>query len=271
MRWHGGRWFTGGPPNHPRDVPVVVGAPVIRSRPGIAVWVERRLTPEHIRWVDGVAVTTPAFAVAFEVRRARSIAEAVTAVDMACYDDLVSLSEMRDFLGEDLRGWAGVARARDVLSRCDENSWSPAESRARLLWDESDYGHRPLCNAPLFDEDGNHLVTPDLLDEIAGVVVEYDGEDHWNRRRWLRDVDRLAPYRRLGLEPVVLTSRDLRDVVRFDQRLRQGYEVARTMSPVEYATLQPPAWWEPTHTVARRRALSPGQRAKLLRYRRPTE
>ena len=61
----------------------------------------------------------------------------------------------------------------------------------RVLW-QLQMGSRPLlCNRPIFDADGNHLFTPDLLDPVAGIVGEYDGADHRVVDRRRTDLDRI--------------------------------------------------------------------------------
>ena len=69
----------------------------------------------------------------------------------------------------------GIPQCRDALVLADENSWSPWETRMRLVWMLDAGFPRPLCNPPIFDRFGQHIGTPDLLDPEAGVVGEYDG------------------------------------------------------------------------------------------------
>ncbi len=54
----------------------------------------------------------------------------------------------------------------------------------------------------------------------------------------------------------------------FVARLDDAYaRAARTPRHARLWTADPPAWWVPTMTVEQRRALTPDQRARFLRYR----
>lgn len=53
----------------------------------------------------------------------------------------------------------------------------------RLCWCREVTRARLRCNPPVFDLEGRHLLTPDLLDVDHGVSGEYDGAVH------LGDVD----------------------------------------------------------------------------------
>lgn len=267
LRWQGATWFTGETSRRePRPVTVAVSTFDIRPQAGIAVSGES-VAPALRRWVDGVPVADPRAALSFEMRYAGHEAAAAVALDLACFDDLVSVQEMEEFLSTQ-NGWTGVPRARAALALADENSWSPTESRARMLWSLSGLG-TPLANRPVFDGQSSHIATPDLLDPRTGVLVEYDGAAHLTEAGRHRDVGREATYRRHGLEPVTMTSSDLRDPSGFLRRLRDAYQRAALSAAHCDWTTSLPAGWTPTHTVALRRALDLDQRQRLLRYRRP--
>ncbi len=213
-----------------------------------------------------MVLVRPHGAVSFEVRRRTTrLADAVACLDMACWTDTVSLAEVRDHLARQGR-CVGAPLLRAALALADENSWSPQESRARLVWVGAGLP-RPRCNAPVFDLTGRHLGTPDLLDPVTGVVAEYDGRVHLGRR--LQDVRREEVFRDHGLEYVTTLAGD-RGPDGFLTRLRRAYDRARTArdrgEPCGWS-VDPPPWWIATHTVARRRALSPALRERLLRYR----
>jgi hypothetical protein len=127
--------------------------------------------------VDGLAVTIAARSVCDEARHADTLEDAVAAIDMAAYSDLVSLDEV---WGHNLTlwTWTGVPQSRKAIGLADENSWSPQESYMRCVWVRRAGLPRPLSNTPIFDRWGRHVATPDLLDPAAGVVGEYDGELH---------------------------------------------------------------------------------------------
>lgn len=264
--WLGGQWFTGttayGVPR-----PVCLSVQKVRPRPSVLI-TEERFDPRLVVVHDGLAVTDAPSSTTFEMRHAESEVEAAVCWEMAAYDDLIDREQALGSL-DTLDGRAGVRRARGALPWVDENSWSPWETRMKWIWIFEARLPRPLCNQPVFDRLGRHLMTPDLLDPEAGLVGEYDGEMHAQASRRRSDRDRAALCRELGLELVVMMRGDTADPGGVVDRMRSAR--ARAAFAAESArawTVEPPPWWTPTETVAQRRALSPGQRAGFLRYRR---
>ncbi|MEO5852278.1 MAG: hypothetical protein ABIQ15_07175 [Nocardioides sp.] len=268
LRWQGGAWFDGRRPDGTTLlVPLAIGNSKVRVQESFALSAER-LLPRDILVVDGLRVTEPVRSVCFEARYAVGVRDAVTWLDMAAYSDLCSVAECVAYAGY-LNGWTGVPRLRQALPLVEENSWSPLETRARLVWVLDAGLAPPLCNAPIFDRAGRHLLTPDLLDVEAGLVGEYDGSLHLEGRQRRRDRDRLEIYRSLGLEVVTIFSGDLVDRDRLASRILAAYRrCLREPESRRAWTTRLPAWWIRTDTVAHRRALDDDQRARLLRIRR---
>ena len=78
----------------------------------------------------------------------------------------------------------------------------------------------------------------------AGLVVEYDGDDHRPARRHSSDVDREALFRRHRLEVTRVTGPDLADRAKVVRRLHGGRALARFEAPSRRTwTLVPPPWW----------------------------
>jgi hypothetical protein len=266
LHWMGGRWFEGRRRGVDLPVVLVTGDAGIRTAPGLVVS-EEQLMPPEIVVVDGLRVTTAVRSVLWEMRYAEDELGAVTALDMGCYSDLVSVEEATGYTAT-LGTWTGVPLARTGLTRPDENAWSPTEVSMRDIWDRATGLRRPLANVPLFSIDGKHLVTPDLIDPVAGVVGEYDGAGHLDRATRTRDVRRDDLYRRLGLEQVTMTAPDLADPATLVARLHGAHERGAAAPPEDRTwTIDPPSWWKPTRTVAQRRALTVLERSKFLRYR----
>ena len=120
-----------------------------------------------------------------------------------------------------------------------------------------------LCNRPVFDVDGRHLVTPDLLDVEAGVAGEYQGEHHFHRDQRRVDVEREQRLRAAGLEYVEIMGGDTAEQV--VARLRATYaRAARMPAAARRWTLERPPGWIATDTVDQRRSLSRDQRRRLL-------
>jgi hypothetical protein len=241
LRWQGGRWFTGSAADGSLlDVPATCVGSHRDRRSGI-VFTKERLQPDDVTRVDGLVVTTAVRSVVFEMRYAPSVAAAVRAVDMACFNDLVSLDEVADEVARCV-AWTGIQQARDALALADENAWSPAEVDFRLLWTQVGWLGPVLCNQPVFDLRGQHLVTPDLLDPVAGVIGEYQGVHHFERSQRRRDVTRETLLRDHGLEYVERIAGE--EPTRFLIRLRSAYaRAARQQSSDRRWTIeQPPSW-----------------------------
>jgi len=268
LRWLGDPWSGGLERDGVglRPVTLVIASQDIRPQPGMALSAER-LGPDELLRVDGLVLTNAIRSVCFEVRYADGLHEAVTWLDMAAYSDLVSAPELEVF-AKSLNGWTGVPLLRKALPLMKENSWSPQETRVRLVWTLVAELPTPLCNRPIFDRAGHHLGTPDLLDPVAGLVGEYDGALHLQGTQRRRDRERDETYRRHGLEVVTILRGDLAERDRLASRLLEAYARCRPQPRAQRLwTTDLPAWWTPTDTVERRRALTDAQRERLLRYR----
>ena len=268
LRWAWARYFNGtDSAGRLLPVPLAVMHSDIRGRPGILVTTER-LAPRDLTDIDGFGITTHVRSVGFEMRYAASVWDAVIVIDMAAYDDLVTIEEMWAYVAT-LNGWTGVPQCRAALALANENSWSPMETFMRLVWVVLCGFPVPLCNQPVFDRGGHHVGTPDFLDVEAGVVGEYEGPVHLDGTRRSKDLAREADYRRLGLEYVAMVGADrpalsttvVPRMIEARQRARFEAESKRAW------TVVPPPWWTSTTTVAARRSLTERQRERLLRYR----
>lgn len=268
LRWSGAMWFDGlaGDGVTRRPVPVLTGCGAIRPQHGIAVSSELR-RPGEIVEVDGLAVTIPVRSALFEVRYAESITSAVVAADMTMEADLATPQELTAYAAT-LGTWTGIPQAREALPLARENSWSPQEPRLRVLWKLLAGFPEPLCNRPVFDLSGRHIGTPDLLDPVSGVVGEYEGVVHLKRRQRGIDVRREQALRDAGLECFSVVAADWADETVIAARIRSAYARAASRPVSERAwTIEQPAWWVPTHTVALRRALSARERQVWLSNR----
>lgn len=266
LHWLGAAWFDGTTDGEARrDVPLSTLRHVA-GQPGVQVSQEFVL-PAEITVLDGLAITVALRSVVFEMRYAAGLGDAIEALDMACYADMVSLTEVRDHLTR-IGPVTGIQQARDALQEADENSWSPRETRMRGVWVRRAGLPRPLCNQPVFTLEGRHVGTPDLIDPVLGVIGQYNGGDHLSLAGAATDVTQDAAYRELGLEPVTMLATDWADLDGITDRLRAAAARAEARTAAPGWTVVPPSWWTPTTSVAQRRALSAWQRERLLRYRR---
>ncbi|HET8665300.1 MAG TPA: hypothetical protein VFM08_13370 [Nocardioides sp.] len=269
LSWLGARWFDGSRRGAPLPVTVATADRSIRPQPGFGIVTsEERMSPRELTVHRGLRVTTAIRSLFFEMRYAASDTEAVQYADMAAYDDLVSRAELGAFVAVN-SGWTGVGRTRVGASDMSENAWSPAEVTMRRTWEHDAGLPRPLCNRPVFDLNGRHLGTPDLIDPVAGVLGEYNSALHLEGAQRSIDVDREARFRAAGLECVEMLTGDLTDPFPFIRRLRGAYARAARIPVADRRwTIEPPAWWVPTFTVEQRRNLTPAERERLLGYRR---
>jgi hypothetical protein len=264
LRWRGGHWFSGsaGDGTLELPVPVVVSRRRIRPQPLLRLC-EERLSQSEIEVVDGIRVTTAARSTAFAMRYALSLHDAVVALDMACFHDLVSIEEVQAWVDRH-PSWTGIEQARLAVPLADENAWSPMEVVQRMDWP----GGPVLTNRPVFDLDGRHIGTPDLIDPVAGVVGEYEGEIHLTGARRAKDLRREEAFREHGLEPVTMVAADRRDPGPYVERVRSAYRRALARPATDRRwTLDLPPWWVSTFTVAERRDLDESQRTVWLRLR----
>ena len=131
------------------------------------------------------------------------------------------------------RGFRRSPTVAAALPHSSEDARSPKESELRLVWVHDADLREPRVNPGLYDARGRFVCVPDLLDEEAGMVVEYDGEEHRSVRRHHADVHREDRCRRLGLEYCTVTAPDLRNVTGLVERLGATRARARFLPPVE--------------------------------------
>jgi len=266
LRWAGGRYFSG--TTHRGTTPLPIALAVndkrrLRLQDGLEIC-EEYLRPDDVIEVDGLPLTCHERSVCRVLRSTRHLEDRVRHLDMAAFDDLCSPGEVEAYARERLAGHPHVTRIWQALPYAEENSWSPMEPVMRVSWLQTRRA-RLLVNAPIFDERGRHLITPDLFDPIACVAGEYDGAPHEGVDPRERDLDREELYRGLGIELVTMMSADLAGRERFVGRLTSAYRRAGTLRRTRSWTLDQPHWWVDTSTVAARRGLSGRQREIWLR------
>jgi hypothetical protein len=220
----------------------------IRKQPGDDL-IRDLLRPREIVFIGHVPCAVVLRATFDAMRYSRDVREAAVALDMMAAAELASIKRMGIYLLAK-QAWEGIQKCRDAVPLADEHSRSPQESRMRLVWVLDALRPRPLANPPLFDLNGRLLGYPDLIDPAAGVVGEYDGEDHRDVTRHSSDVDREATFRDHGLEVFRVTGPDLRKVGPVVDRIHSAYRRATHVPPERRTwTLTPPPWWPPTESL----------------------
>jgi hypothetical protein len=222
-------------------VAVVVGpGQSRRARPGIR-FLQDRIGPAIV--MHGVPLHHPPRLVVDEMRLAVDLESAVVAADAGLAAGLVTADELADCLARHA-GWDGVPQARRAAKLADGRSASPPETRLRLAWVLGAGLPRPQVNPPVFSTTGRLLGYPDLLDEEAGLAIEYDGADHRRVGRQTSDNRRERLLREHGLDVERVTILDLLDRHALVAQLRaaRARAVSRPQSRRTW-TLQAPRGW----------------------------
>ncbi|MGI8523738.1 MAG: hypothetical protein ACR2K3_10585 [Nocardioides sp.] len=253
LRWRGAGFFdaTQYPLEGLLPVPVVLAGGLLRPDPRLLIS-RAQLAPSEWEQVRGIRCTTVQRALFDEVVRRGQLRSGVVAVDMAMAAGLISCALLIRYVAE-CGPRTGVRLLRKVLRLASEGSRSPQETLMRLIWILDAALPPPLCNVPVFDLDGHLLGIPDLFDEQAGLVGEYDGAHHKEQARHQRDVAREDRFRDAGLEYFELVGGDLRDRSLCVDRMRRARSRAKFLPPESRAwTLQPPPWYAVPATLDER-------------------
>jgi hypothetical protein len=211
-----------------------------RTHPGTVLSYEPL---DRVQRLQGVPATVPSRALFDEMRRTGDWRDAVVAMDMAAAAELVSVRQMVQLHARNRR-WRRASVVRRALAFASEHSRSPAESRLRLVWRVDAGLPEPMVNRELFGLDGRLICVADLLDPVAGLVVEYDGAEHRKARRHSKDVAREERCRALGLEYCKVTGPDMHSTRLVVDRLLATRSRARFLPPDQrrWTLTYPPRW-----------------------------
>src|SRR5918998_1352094 len=146
-----------------------------------------------------------------------------------------------------------VAAGGEGSARCERpwrGSASPCESRLRMFYQRQAGLPRPAVNVPIFDLEERLLGIADLFDEEAGLVTEFDGQDHRQRRQHQADNIREERLETTNLTVCRVDSLDLRQPVPLAERLRaRRTQGMRRNRPHDQWTVVEPARWQPRRTT----------------------
>lgn len=128
---------------------------------------------------------------------------------LTCHNDELrqcTHTELSDYINEVGR-FRGVTRCRKALARSVEGTDSPRESELRLGL--VDFGlPTPEVNHPISDfEEGTEWLC-DIVYVDEHVVIEYDGEYHYDKNRWRQDLHKRNRLQHLGWKVLVATKQD---------------------------------------------------------------
>ena len=181
----------------------------LRAREGLTYW-KGPLARAHVVCIDGVPVTSGPRTVIDLARWSRYPARAQAMVDIGFRHGLTDGPQLRRTL-ESMRGYRGIALARDAAREPTSRAASPRESELRYYWMEAGLPE-PLVNVVLVDLRGNFLGCVDLMDRQSGFVGEYDGWYHTVGDQPERDAQRLSRLRAANLTVEVFTEADFSPV-----------------------------------------------------------
>ena len=191
----------------------------------------------------GLRLTTPVRACFDTARDQASLAEAVVVIDLTGHALGLDLTEFGVWCSG-LTGVRGVRLVREGLRWADTSSASPWESRLRMFYRQVARLPGPLVNQPVFDLEGAFLGIPDLFDPNAGLVTEFDGQDHRERRQHREDNLREERLEEANLVVCRVDSLDLRRPKALADRLIARYRQGLARDPGrDRWTLRQPAWW----------------------------
>ncbi|NMN94966.1 DUF559 domain-containing protein [Antrihabitans stalactiti] len=212
--WSGGRGTLAG-----WSAAAVLGAKWIDdSEPGGLSSVCHRRTPAGIelfreRLADAdrqqrrsLTVTTPE-RTAFDLGRRLPLDRAVEAVD-AIYQATGLTREQLSKYADGQPGARGLVQLREVIELSDEGAESVWETRTRMAI-IADGFPRPDSQVHVYDADGRFIGRADLGWRKWRVLVEYDGDDHFNYEQRNRDVERWNALEAAGWRVIRVKKRQL--------------------------------------------------------------
>jgi hypothetical protein len=232
----------------PHPVPLLVPSDSKLRSLSTSVVSREPLVADEVTSLYGVPTTLPVRGLFDEMRRVTDPREAVVAMDMAAAAELVSIKEMRAYLGG-RRSWRRSRQVARGIELASERSLSPGETRMRLIWVLDAGLPAPLVNQEVWDDHGRFLGKADIFDAEAGVFGEYDGAVHRGAGRHSSDVRREDKVRRAGLEYFTVTGPDVHDQAMVADRMLATRARALAGAGRKGWTIKPPPGWWSTDTA----------------------
>jgi len=248
LRWRGATYFDGvGYDGETLPVPLILDS-AIRPDPRF-IQTETQLAPTEWEVLGGLRVATVQRSLFDEVVRVCGVREKAVAISMAAAARLISVGLFGMYVAQ-RNAWTGVPLARLAVGLARDDCRSPQEARMEMIWRLDAGFDRPLCNVEVFDDAGRLIGVPDLFDPVAGLVGEYQGEDHKKGAQHRQDVDREERFRDHGLEYFELVGGDVAHRYAAARRMRHARARAKFLAPESCAwTLEPPPWRTRPETV----------------------
>ncbi|MBB5967313.1 hypothetical protein [Planomonospora venezuelensis] len=201
-------------PEH--DTLHVALAPVLGTRPrirGVQPHAHAHWRPAELRFLNGLLVPRPEPLFA-------ELAGLLSRIELIIAGDHLTRSWTTPVaIGAWLaaaRGCKGLPAARAALPHLEPETYSPMETRLRMLLVDGGLP-RPLANAHVLDETGQRIAQPDLYYPQARLTIDYDGAHHDRDPRQVRqDRDTM---RLLALNGYLALRYDARMVLGFPREI----------------------------------------------------
>lgn len=212
--WHGAPFAAA------HDPVTVVGPPDVEWKGPRGVRVHRSRSPFDVVVLDDVPVTL-ARRTAWDVAALEPLGTAVAALDAMVRAGSVDLASLVSDVEAGSGRW-GVTRVRRAVALVDPRAESPPESKVRVALVMA--GLAPVPQYEIDTPAGR--VRGDLAFPEHRLVIEYEGEYHFEDGQIVRDDARYAALRAAGWRVIRLSAPDLRDldavVARVQEALTPG-------------------------------------------------
>ncbi|CAM3232797.1 DUF559 domain-containing protein [Prescottella defluvii] len=194
----GTRWIDATAPN------ALCSTAHLRPPPGIAIY--RDCVPDtDIATHTGIPLTGP-LRTAFDLGRRLEFDRAVEAVDALYQSTGITRAELAAY-AETRSGERGIIQLRSVIEESDEGAESPWETRTRLALVRAGLP-RPATQLTIHD-DGRFVGRVDMAWERWRVIVEYDGDHHFEAEQRNRDIERWNALETAGWRVIRVKARQL--------------------------------------------------------------
>jgi Protein of unknown function (DUF559) len=196
---HGARWID-------HDANGAVNFPDRRRPPKQLVVYRDTLAANDIAVRRGIALTTPV-RTAFDIGRRLDIDGAVEAIDAIYQATGLRRSGLAQYAAG-YPGARGVRRLCDVVELSDEGAESVWETRTRLALVRSGLP-RPETQREIFGCSGVFIGRVDMCWPRWRVIVEYDGDHHFDYEARNRDIERWNALEAAGWRVIRVKKRQL--------------------------------------------------------------
>lgn len=238
-------WLDGRSPHTMKEQSIDVIAPDLKRRPARGLTYHCSELPQQDAQVrDGIRVTAPCRTTFDGARWAPSLEEAVVFIDTMLAFRMIESSHLEAYAREH-PGWTGVEQALTASQYARPGVGSGWETRLRLCWLLDARLPTPMVNQPIFDRSERFLGIADLFDAEAGLVAEFDGDQHRNPSQHRKDNIREEKFESANLVVVRADKVDVRHhraqlVARLVDGHRRGQLRDRRL---DKWTLAQPGWW----------------------------